>query len=1185
MDTAGAPSRYVRPPALQLELPSTPPVYNSNSTSMTTGFDDRGSPQGGSEQVEVMTPQSALIKLPFSCILFTVMMVSTFASVFGAVIIYLQSLESLKSTVNEISGAETLILSDRISLSFSNPVRYIEGMKKFLYYSEAAQTAKSASELLAHERWIDFLAITGINNVQESGVVLLPQEYPSRELMYSHTWHEISNETGTPTKEFIFAHYEPGMEFSDGTATDGEIFINASISSLDPETGHISNESHYDSFNIKAYGEHTQSWPQFEYGKPLFSWETRPVIAYKNRERWRPPQIWFSSDGTPYQFTSFETVHEPPAYPHPWWNYTAIMLQGYFVFNFQFDGVFDEDTNVYVYDRHHGHIYTTNTGREVVIRGCFDGLRNTHSLRKVDTCLAKVDTWRDNYGAALAGAVAHIGEEDTLFLEAKLDGTDFFVRYRTVYRSVTDGVPSVDLIIIWLRPVSSVDREVNKALITMLIFSGAVLIVDIILAFMEYFIIGRPLANLSRATKAMASLDVETAKAEMLSNSCDFNFVGLREVDALTRSFNRTLRFLTEYLTFMPQGLTGQTPEVDHICSDSPPSPEAVDARKIERLREVGLKSKFGTVLQVKLDLRGDNIDSDRISWFVKLVLMSVKKKGGIILRLSPLECVATWNIHNASNQHARDACSCAIDIKSKSLGRCYSVIATGQIYAGSVGDHQSRAVAAAGDILDICSGALPLAVYLRVGVLMSAETYDMVRATIGARVVDKILLPSQAGQDRTVLLYEVKTGDESTDIGLTLYNKAWSRFCQGDFTQASEILSDDSLSGDRQALRLLSLSRYWSQVDGGFSYLRKSRMPWDDFECQLPEDEKPATFDSVSVDVQSEVTSQNEGSELVLEIEKNRKLQLLNPLSDFGKPPANNFSNSDCSSAFQESGTLNLGNFSSIDVSLPPTIVSMGKEKQTWFTSNNMLGKGSYGKVFSGMTPDGDLIALKAIKLNKNLTEEEIRDLVNEVSLLSQFRHPNIVGYNGSAVASDVIVISMEYMPGGSLAHILASFGRLSVSVVKRYSKDMLKGLSYLHENDIIHRDLKPGNVLVAGDGVCKLADFGSCGHVKSSTDTLVGTAMYMPPEVIKKDTGLHSDIWSFGISFGELITGSIIYDVDMSGILPVQFIYMLMHGKRPTIPTDIPEDAQAILTGSLHEDPSQRMTAGNLLESAFYL
>ena len=148
-----------------------------------------------------------------------------------------------------------------------------------------------------------------------------------------------------------------------------------------------------------------------------------------------------------------------------------------------------------------------------------------------------------------------------------------------------------------------------------------------------------------------------------------------------------------------------------------------------------------------------------------------------------------------------------------------------------------------------------------------------------------------------------------------------------------------------------------------------------------------------------------------------------------------------------------------------------------------------------------------------------------------------------------------------------------------------MLKGLCYLHENEIIHRDLKPGNVLVAGDGVCKLADFGSCGHAKSSSDTLVGTAMYMSPEVISRDTGVHSDIWSFGISFGELLTGTIIYDVDMTSVLPVQFIYMLMHGKRPRIPDDIPNDAQDVLSGSLHENPQERSTAGSLLESPFYM
>merc|ERR1712178_96004 len=123
--------------------------------------------------------------------------------------------------------------------------------------------------------------------------------------------------------------------------------------------------------------------------------------------------------------------------------------------------------------------------------------------------------------------------------------------------------------------------------------------------------------------------------------------------------------------------------------------------------------------------------------------------------------------------------------------------------------------------------------------------------------------------------------------------------------------------------------------------------------------------------------------------------------------------------------------------------------------------------------------------------TAKEITDTVEEVALLCTLKNDYIVAYLGSGIACGHMVIVMEYIAGGSLSVIMDLFaagehdgsskeakqppGKLAKSCVQRYTKDMLRGLSFLHQQSIVHRDLKPANVLLLVDGTCKLADFGT--------------------------------------------------------------------------------------------------------------
>uniref|UniRef100_A0A4W5L8I4 Mitogen-activated protein kinase kinase kinase 19 n=1 Tax=Hucho hucho TaxID=62062 RepID=A0A4W5L8I4_9TELE len=160
-----------------------------------------------------------------------------------------------------------------------------------------------------------------------------------------------------------------------------------------------------------------------------------------------------------------------------------------------------------------------------------------------------------------------------------------------------------------------------------------------------------------------------------------------------------------------------------------------------------------------------------------------------------------------------------------------------------------------------------------------------------------------------------------------------------------------------------------------------------------------------------------------------------------------------------------------------------------------------------------------------------EYNRLQEEVDLLKNLHHSNIVGFLGTSLRDHMVNIFMEYVPGGSIASVLHRFGPLPERVLALYTRQILEGVSYLHLNRVIHRDLKGNNVMLMPTGVVKLIDFGcarrlSClTHTHSHSDLLKsvhGTPYWMAPEVINETGhGRKSDIWSVGCTVFEMATG----------------------------------------------------------------
>ncbi|CAL6330047.1 unnamed protein product [Bathycoccus prasinos] len=317
---------------------------------------------------------------------------------------------------------------------------------------------------------------------------------------------------------------------------------------------------------------------------------------------------------------------------------------------------------------------------------------------------------------------------------------------------------------------------------------------------------------------------------------------------------------------------------------------------------------------------------------------------------------------------------------------------------------------------------------------------------------------------------------------------------------------------------------------------------------------------------------------------------------------------------------------------------VSSGPPKM--WTIGDTLGEGSYGKVNLALNGEtGELIALKEVKIagcdtaggggannnnnnNKDFIETQNRDekltstrssldesglltptvqdsrvresivqLEQEVHMLSQLTHPNIVRYIGIKRRKDILNVFMEYVPGGSIASLLQRFGPLGDNVTRVYTRQILIGLDYLHSQRVVHRDIKGANILVEKSGRIKLADFGMAKMLEFvdvernsyAKKAVKGSAYWMAPEVIRKsEVTLGCDVWSVGCTV-----------IEMASAKPpwcecstqVQAMFKIASSTAlPTLPEkNLSADAKAFILNCLKRNVEERPDVETLLMDPF--
>ncbi|KAK6299457.1 hypothetical protein J4Q44_G00294900 [Coregonus suidteri] len=196
------------------------------------------------------------------------------------------------------------------------------------------------------------------------------------------------------------------------------------------------------------------------------------------------------------------------------------------------------------------------------------------------------------------------------------------------------------------------------------------------------------------------------------------------------------------------------------------------------------------------------------------------------------------------------------------------------------------------------------------------------------------------------------------------------------------------------------------------------------------------------------------------------------------------------------------------------------------------LLGRGAFGEVYLCYDADtGRELAAKQVPFDPDCqeTSKEVNALECEVQLLKNLHHERIVQYYGSTrdLEQRKLTIFVEFMPGGSIKDQLKAYGALTEKVTRRYTRQILQGVFYLHSNMIVHRDIKGANILRDSTGNIKLGDFGASKRIQTicmsgtGIKSVTGTPYWMSPEVINGEGyGRKADVWSVACTVVEMLT-----------------------------------------------------------------
>lgn len=258
------------------------------------------------------------------------------------------------------------------------------------------------------------------------------------------------------------------------------------------------------------------------------------------------------------------------------------------------------------------------------------------------------------------------------------------------------------------------------------------------------------------------------------------------------------------------------------------------------------------------------------------------------------------------------------------------------------------------------------------------------------------------------------------------------------------------------------------------------------------------------------------------------------------------------------------------------------------FYKFGDVLGEGAFAKVKLAIDREtGDKAAVKIIRKH-GYDPREMEYILREMDIMKSVSHPNIVNTIDIFDSPTHLHIVLEYMAGGELFDIIADAGSFTEQKAAQVTRDVIKGIQYLHMHDIVHRDIKPENVLCVSKSwplQVKIADFGLAdfsqdGEINTAASSMIGTPGYVAPEVVNRQKyGTAVDMWAVGVLLYIMLSGKMpFYGRDDHACLQ-----MISKGKY-SLPerewSKISDDAKSLVKGLLQLDSNKRLTANAALQ-----
>ena len=623
-------------------------------------------------------------------------LMSTAASMAGGLIMYFESLASLEETVRDTSQSEVKSLEGEIRGVLDQTADVAEVVRAFTYNTESV-TSTDPSVWINQSRALSF-SLTRSLGIFAVGYVLLPHDLDDNSAVFHLVWME---EQHNGELEIMHGRYHENL-------LPSSEYFKVNTSATPPQPTDMTIKTNRINTVTGELMDFMYNWNAVSYildmlppsydprGGQVPSEEWKPGRAHAVAHKWRTPLSWRSSDEKVYTYSGYDSVYAPPAAPHPWSKYRAVVILSQYTYN-KWDSAIMEyksrnpDTTVVVFGSESKIVFAATTGDKMVNELCNTG-RKEFSVTDPLSCATKVDTVES---PAFRDAYRKMADEPfNTFKQLSLDGEDYFVR--------KGGQLHQDAVIIWMRPKSSVEGKVNEALVLLVVFTALVFAFDLMVSVLEVIFIALPMRRLASAIHHVGDLETEVAAAAIAPY--EKAHVVVREIHSLMNGMMRSIERLEEFRTFMPDSLrpaaafsTDDEDKGDTASKDTTSkSGMQSSVVSVEQTGQLGLYLVNKSVGLLYVNAVGwwqtDTSTEDLLRASTELasfVLQSVATRCGVLDSFSGDRFLVGWNTAKHGCEPAMGAANTAMDLlaRTSSPRREFScALASGSAKVGNVG-------------------------------------------------------------------------------------------------------------------------------------------------------------------------------------------------------------------------------------------------------------------------------------------------------------------------------------------------------------------------------------------------------------------------------------------------------------------------------------------------------------------